>query len=162
MAIVAQFFFFCLFGLVMEISVGAASDLVKSISSQFDKITSFNPKTILSAIKNGWSNSKKLKNDVSLLMIPVYGFGLMFFSVISELVIYWLAWHRFILWMLSFSAVEVLSGYLYNKYLHECPWDYSKEPDVIFKYTRIGLLPWWGFCGLILEHYVYIVKSLVC
>lgn len=157
-----KFFFASLFGLVMEVGVSAVRNLVDCVSIEFSSIEKYSIHNIIQCFKIGWTKSEKLRGDVSLLMVPIYGFGLVFlFEPVFYLVQNWEVWQRFVLWMISFTSIEVITGFLYVKLTKHCPWDYREMSDVLFSFTRYGLLPWWGFAGLCLESYIVYISLMI-
>jgi len=106
---------------------------------------------------------KKLKGSVALWMIPVYGllltivFELVYFGLINNL--FFLI--RYLIWAVAFTGFEILFGFLYDKFLHIRPWDYTGEKGSILKgYTKLTLIPLWGIAGLIIEQYAKLLNYL--
>ena len=101
---------------------------------------------------------------VSLYMIPIHGFGVLFgvkniFFLIQDFHIAF----RFIIWSILISGTEVFTGYLYHKTIGFYPWDYYKDSKwKVFSegYTLWTLIPLWGVAGLILEQYVSLIIKL--
>ena len=99
---------------------------------------------------------KYLEGKTYLWMIPIYGILLLgVFEPLFHLVHEWPWYCRFLLWAVSFTFFEGLTGWLYDKILGFCPWDYSKDKWKVFErgYTKWSLLPMWGIAGLVIEHY---------
>jgi len=98
---------------------------------------------------------KYLEGFVSLYMIPIHGFGMLFgFEGIFNLIRNWHIAFRFLAWALLFTLVEALAGFIYDKLLGFYPWDYYElSPYKIFNrgYTLWTQLPQWGLVGLMLE-----------
>ena len=103
---------------------------------------------------------KYLEGFVSIYMIPVHGFGVLllyeniYFTVRDFHIIF-----RYLLWAVSFAAAEAAAGFLYDRLLGFCPWDYYEISRYkIFRrgYTLWTLMPLWGLYGLVLEIFVQI------
>ena len=103
---------------------------------------------------------KYLEGFVSLFMIPVHGFGVLFlyenmyFAVRDFHLIF-----RYLLWAVSFAAAEAAAGFIYDKLTGFYPWDYYETSGYkIFRrgYTLWTLMPLWGLYGLALEVFVRI------
>ena len=100
---------------------------------------------------------KYLEGFVSLYMIPIHGLGMYFgfefqHSQIAELNIF----VRYLIWCLSITSVEALSGFIMHRTIGFYPWDYYKDSKYkVFEngYTLWSLIPLWGIAGLILEQY---------
>ena len=132
------------FGLIMEILFTALSNLADG------KIT---------------AEDRRLRGVVSLYMIPVYGLLLlvMFEPAYYLMQMFTVSWYfRIALWAVLITAMEALCGYLYDRYCHVRPWDYSSCKDRIFPngYARWLYVPLWGIAGLVLEVYVAFVLKL--
>jgi len=105
-----------------------------------------------------------LEGFVSLYMIPIHGFGVLFGVKNIYFIIH--DYHivlRFLIWSILISGTEVLTGYLYHKTIGFYPWDYYKNSKwKVFKegYTLWTLIPLWGIAGLILEKYISLIIKL--
>ena len=130
-----RFFIYISVGLVMEIKFVAATKLMDG------KIT---------------DEDKKLMGTVSMWMVPVYGFLILFvFEAVFNVIYSWPWWARYIVWSFSITGFEVLSGFIYDRILGFCPWNYRKSPFAICgNYTKSYLVPLWGLAGLALEKLV--------
>ena len=102
-----------------------------------------------------------LEGFVSLYMIPVHGFGILFcYEYIYFSIQHWHIVFRYILWAFSFAFTESLVGFIYDKIFGFYPWDYyEKSKYKIFKrgYCLWTLLPCWGIYGLFLEIIVQVL-----
>ncbi len=100
---------------------------------------------------------KYLEGFVSLYMLPIHGFGMLFgFEALHAAVGGWPLWARFPLWAVVITGAEALGGYVYLKLLGFYSWDYYRESRYkIFKdgLTLWTLLPQWGLAGFIFEFY---------
>lgn len=142
LASIFQFWAYVFFGLIMEIKFTAISRVADG------KIT---------------EEDKKLKGYVPLWMIPIYGILLtfVFTPVYFYLIIDYSFIIRYVVWCVTFTGFEALSGYLYDKFLNVKVWDYSKDKGSILNgYTKLTLLPAWGLAGLIIEQYVEFITYL--
>jgi len=121
--------------------------------------------TALSLVTDGQitEEDKKLKGYVPLWMIPVYGLLLTFiFTPVYFLIQDWSFIYRYLIWCVTISGFEALSGFLYYKWLHVRVWDYSQDKGHILKgFTKLPLVPVWGAVGLLLEQYVLFITALV-
>ncbi len=101
---------------------------------------------------------KYLEGFVSLYMIPIHGFGVLFAFEPMVFLIAGLHWAlRWAIWGILFVFTEALMGFLMDKVLGFYPWDYYA--DSRFKIFRRGyslwtLIPLWGIYGLLLEVFV--------
>ena len=95
-----------------------------------------------------------LEGKTYLWMAPIYGFLLYFvYEPVFMLISQYNVAFRFLVWSVSFTAIEALSGFLYKQLLGFCPWDYSQSRWKMFKngYTKWSLIPLWGFAGIGIE-----------
>ena len=98
---------------------------------------------------------KYMEGFVSLYMIPLHGFGMLYgfetaFSLIENLP--WIL--RYIIWAVSFMAAEAGYGILLKWIFGFYPWDYYAESNFkILKngYSLLTLLPFWGLYGILCE-----------
>ncbi len=108
---------------------------------------------------------KYLEGFVSMYMIPVHGFGVLFgFKSLFFLIESWHISLRYMIWCLAFTTVEIIVAFIYQKTIGFYPWDYYKKSKFkIFKegYSLWTLFPCWGIAGLILENYVSLIQKLV-
>jgi len=101
-----------------------------------------------------------LEGHTYLWMAPIYGFLLLFvFEPVHALTINIHPLFRFVIWSITFTFFEALSGWLYDMKLGFCPWDYSKSKFKMFKrgYTKWNLVPQWGIAGLFIEGYSHML-----
>lgn len=101
-----------------------------------------------------------LEGHTYLWMAPVYGFLLLFiFEPVHSLTMNIYPLFRFIIWAITFTFFEALCGWIYDKKLGFCPWDYSGSKFKMFKrgYTKWTLIPQWGIAGLFIEGYSYML-----
>ena len=100
---------------------------------------------------------KYLEGFVSLWMIPIHGFGMLFgFEALAPYVGELNIFLRFVIWAITITGMEALTGFIYDKIKGFYCWDYyEKSRFKVFKrgYTLWTLLPQWGIAGLILEVY---------
>lgn len=100
---------------------------------------------------------KYLEGFVSLYMIPLHGFGLLFgFEGLYPVIISLPMPVRFLIWSIGITLMEVGWGIILYKVLGFYTWDYYKDSKFkVFKngYTLYTLIPFWGIAGIILEQY---------
>lgn len=98
---------------------------------------------------------KYLEGFVSLYMIPIHGFGMLFlFEPAYQLIKNWPFWGRYFFYALTITLMEAISGWIYLKILGLYSWDYYKDSKYkIFKdgLTLWTLLPQWGIAGFLME-----------
>ena len=98
---------------------------------------------------------KYLEGFVSVYMIPLHGFGLLFlFEPLSLMVRDWPLPLRFAVYAACFSLCEVVWGWTLDKVVGFYTWDYyAKSRYRVFRrgYTLWTLVPLWGVAGLIIE-----------
>ncbi|MBF0106595.1 MAG: hypothetical protein HQM16_14875 [Deltaproteobacteria bacterium] len=135
-----RFVFYTFFGLTME--------MIFSVH-QID--------TVLGFKLNRRVPKKYLEGFVSLTMIPLHGFGLLFgFEYIHTHVHDWFILYRFCVWAVGFTCMEILWGVACEKVLGFYSWDYYADSKFrIFKkgYSLWTLVPLWGVAGIIMEFY---------
>ncbi len=92
-------------------------------------------------------SKKYLEGFVSLYMIPIHGFGILFiFEPLSLLIANFYLPLRFIIWGLSFVIFEFIIGMLFDFFFKFYPWDfYEKSKYKIFKkgYSLWTYIPVW-------------------
>ena len=107
---------------------------------------------------------KYLEGFVSLYMIPIHGFGMLFgFEPMSELISNLHISIRFLIYAITITGCEALGGWLYDRLLGFYSWDYyERSPYKVFKrgYTLWTLLPQWGVAGLVLEQFSRLLNHL--
>jgi uncharacterized membrane protein len=100
---------------------------------------------------------KYLEGFVSLYMIPVHGFGMLFaFEYVTHAMAELHVLVRYLVYCVLISGAEVIAGFIYDKIFGFYSWDYYAESKYrVFKrgYTLWTLVPQWGIAGLILEAY---------
>lgn len=135
-----RFVMYVFFGLTME-TVFAASGIERALGYKLDRRV---PK-------------KYLEGFVSLYMIPLHGFGLLFgFEQVHALIGGWFWLFRYLFWAAFISMAEVIWGWICDKVLGFYSWDYyAKSKYRVFKrgYTLWTLVPLWGIAGMGLEIY---------
>ncbi len=107
---------------------------------------------------------KYLEGFVSLYMLPIHGFGMLFgFEAIHPQIVHWPIWVRFIVWAVIITGGEALAGFVYLKTLGFYSWDYYRDSRFkIFKegLTLWTLLPQWGLAGLVFEQFSSLLLAL--
>ncbi len=100
---------------------------------------------------------KYLEGFVSLYMIPIHGFGMLFgFESISPFIAKFHITLRFLFYAVSIAGTEALCGFIYDKITGFYCWDYYKDSKYkVFKrgYTLWSLIPLWGVAGVLFEVY---------
>ena len=107
---------------------------------------------------------KYLEGFVSLYMIPIHGFGMLFgFEPMSRWISDLHIGLRFAIYGVTITASEALGGWVYDRILGFYSWDYYElSPYKVFKrgYTLWTLLPQWGLAGLVLEQFSRLLQYL--
>ena len=107
--------------------------------------------TGISALKRG---DKKLVGYTYLYMFPIYGC-----AVFMEPVFMLLHSTNFVvrglIYMLCIFSAEYVSGYILERAVGVCPWDYSRVKYSVDGFIRLDFAPIWFAVGLWFE-YVYI------
>ena len=107
---------------------------------------------------------KYLEGFVSLYMIPIHGFGMLFgFEPMSKVISDLHIGIRFVIYGVTITACEALGGWIYDQILGFYSWDYYiLSPYKVFKrgYTLWTLLPQWGLAGLVLEQFSRLLQHL--
>jgi len=105
-----------------------------------------------------------LEGFVSLYMVPLYGFGILFlfeplFS--SIIAINWFL--RMVIYSAILTMTEAIFGAVLDGFIGFYPWDYYASSKVrMFErgYTLWTLIPLWGIFGYMLEKYVNLMVYL--
>ena len=107
---------------------------------------------------------KYLEGFVSLYMIPLHGFGLLFlFEPVSRWVAPWPFYLRYVVYAVLISLAEVAWGWILDKTVGFYSWDYYADSRYkVFKrgYTLWTLVPLWGIAGMIIEQYTRLMIAL--
>ncbi len=107
---------------------------------------------------------KYLEGFVSLTMVPLHGFGLLFlFEPGAAAIANWHFGLRFAAYAVGITAMEAAYGWLCHKVIGFYSWDYYADSKYrIFKrgYTLWTLVPMWGVAGMVLEVYAGLVQFL--
>ena len=107
---------------------------------------------------------KYFEGFVSVYMIPLHGFGMLFlFEPLHQalLSVHW--GFRYLVWAVLFSVMESFWGWFLLKTIGFYPWDYYKESRFkVFRegYTLWTLVPLWGVTGLVFEKYADLLAVL--
>lgn len=147
---VFRFWAYVFFGLVMEVIVVAAGDFSKVLHD---------------IIKHGevYEKDEKFEGKTYLWMIPIYGILILFlFEPVYKWIMDWPIYFRYITWAICFTLFEGLTGWVYDKLIGFCPWDYSGSRWKVCErgYTKYSLIPAWGVAGIIIEFYVLFIKHI--
>lgn len=136
-----RLFMYMLTGLTLEM-IFSVTGIERSAGTQLDRRV---PRTYLEGF-------------VSLYMIPLHGFGMLFgFEWAREFTRDWFILWRYLFWCVGISGMEALWGFALDKTLGFYPWDYyAKSKYRVFRrgYTLWTLVPQWGLAGLFFELYV--------
>ena len=107
---------------------------------------------------------KYLEGFVSLYMIPVHGFAMLFLFEPVLAVLHDHHWAlRFAAYAVLISTVEVIWGWALRRTVGFYPWDYYRESRFrVFRegYTLWTLVPLWGVAGLVMERYSGLLQHL--
>ena len=105
-----------------------------------------------------------LEGFVSLYMIPLHGFGVLFlFEPVHDAIREWVWPARFAVYAIAITAMEALWGFFLDKTVGLYPWDYYADSRYkVFKrgYTLWTLVPAWGAAGMLLEIYTDLMRHL--
>jgi len=121
--------------------------------------------TAISNVADGdiTKEDKKMRGYVPLWMIPIYGILLTFVfePVYVNLLLDKNIFLRYLVWCVTFTGFEALTGYLYYKILKVKVWDYSNDKGAILGgFTKLPFFPLWGLAGLLIEQYVLFIMYL--
>ncbi|HEX3030991.1 MAG TPA: hypothetical protein VHS59_01920, partial [Bacillota bacterium] len=104
-----------------------------------------------------WTGLNSLvAGDVSLAgrtylwMFPIYGLAFLL-EPIHDRIRLWPPLARGSLWMVLFTGIEYLSGWLIRSITGSCPWDYSYARWNIDGLIRLDYLPLWFLAGFLYE-----------
>lgn len=107
---------------------------------------------------------KYLEGFVSLWMIPIHGFGMLFgFEFFSNLISEFHFIVRYLFYAVAITGTEALTGFIYDKIKGFYCWDYYKDSKYkVFErgYTLWTLIPLWGIAGMIMEVYSKLLVKL--
>jgi uncharacterized membrane protein len=107
---------------------------------------------------------KYLEGFVSVYMIPLHGFGLLFaLEPVSQAIASW-AWPlRFVVYAALITTGEAVWGWVLDKTIGFYTWDYyARSKYRVFRrgYTLWTLVPLWGVAGMVLEQYMGLMVRL--
>ncbi len=144
-ALIILLFKFCayvMFGFTMEVFFVAISNVADGSISGRDKY---------------------LEGKTYLWMVPVYGFLLLFVlePLIAKVASYGIL-SRFAVYGVAIAFFEGLTGFVYDKLLGFCPWDYSSSKWKVHPrgYTKLTIIPAWGVAGLVIEKFTGLLQYL--
>ncbi|MCL2822674.1 MAG: hypothetical protein FWD57_01660 [Polyangiaceae bacterium] len=96
-----------------------------------------------------------LEGFVSVYMIPLHGFGVLFaLEPVAIAIAHWNIVFRYLFYAVCISLAEALWGFVLDKVLGFYTWDYyAKSKYRVFRrgYTLWTLMPMWGAAGLLFE-----------
>lgn len=138
-----------LFRFCMYVALGFTLEIIFSVTGI--------EKALGHTIPKKRSPKKYLEGFVSLYMIPIHGFGMLFgFEAVALAIGDYNIFIRYLAFCLLFSGTEAVTGFIYDKLTGFYCWDYYADSKYrVFKrgYTLWTLIPLWGIAGLILEIY---------
>lgn len=94
---------------------------------------------------------RRLVAKTYLWMFPIYGGGAIAFEQIHWLIAGYTWLVRGLVWMTVIFAVEYTAGLVLQRWVGECPWDYSGTPLSIHGLIRLDYAPAWFVLGLLFE-----------
>jgi hypothetical protein len=112
--------------------------------------------------KYGWnSQTRILEGSFSLWMVIPYGVLLTFlFEPTLKLLHIFPDYIKFFCLAVCFTSIELGLGWFFKSVFKIEVWNYSEEPDNIYKFTRMGLFWQWLFCALWLASYSSFINYL--
>lgn len=138
------FFRFC-----MYVALGFTLEIIFAVTG-IEKALGF-------TLSNKRVPKKYLEGFVSLYMIPIHGFGMLFgFEPIARAIGDFNIFVRYLAFCVLISATEAFTGFIYDKLTGFYSWDYYADSKYrVFKrgYTLWTLVPLWGIAGLVMEVY---------
>jgi uncharacterized membrane protein len=93
---------------------------------------------------------KELRGFTSIWMFPIYGSAVFFEPIYVSLKNFPVAVRGCVYMVLIFAA-EYASGFILEKTLGECPWDYKDSKMNVYGLIRIDYAPVWFIAGLLME-----------
>lgn len=93
----------------------------------------------------------RLLGTTYLWMFPIYGLLAVLYEPVHDLIRDYPMIVRAIIWSLGFTAVELITGWLIERFTGRCPWDYSDKRFAINAYIRWDFFVVWAIIGLALE-----------
>jgi uncharacterized membrane protein len=125
-----NFFIFAFFGVGIEIIFTALKGLFNRTQNKEQK----------------WG----LVGFSSIWMFPIYGSIAFLFPPVYQLIFAWNIVFRMLIYAIAIFSVEFLSGFVLEKVLGRCPWQYESKLS-LGGYIRLDYLPYWMAFGLITE-----------
>lgn len=93
----------------------------------------------------------RLVGTTYLWMFPIYGSLAVLYEPVHDLIRPLPVLLRALIWSVSFTMIELISGWLLARITGRCPWDYSDKRFAINAYIRWDFFPVWAIIGLALE-----------
>ncbi len=110
-----------------------------------------------------WPNAgNKLEGHTYIWMAPIYALIPLLFPLGIKWMKGWNMFFRSIVYMLGIFVIEFISGFLLEKIIGVCPWDYTgTSPYEIMGYIRLDYTPAWMIFGIIVEQFYKYIASKV-
>ncbi|RIK04535.1 MAG: hypothetical protein DCC49_13315 [Acidobacteria bacterium] len=100
-------------------------------------------------LKQGLRGNKSLTGKSYLWMFPIYGLSAFLLEPIHDRIRRWPWPARAATYSAGIMTVEYATGWMLDKSIGECPWDYSGRSLVdINGYVRLEYAPMWAAVGL--------------
>jgi len=95
----------------------------------------------------------RLAGKSYLWMFPVYGLLAPLYEPLHDVIRDLPVLARAVIWSLGFTGVELVSGWLIERAVGRCPWDYvaARARFAINPYIRWDYFPLWAMVGVGLE-----------
>lgn len=142
-----RFFAYVIFGFSLEV-VGAVVGIERMVGAPV-------PRRVPKRYLEGW---------VSLYMAPLHGIGVLFgVELLHDAIRAWPLPARYLVWAVVFTAAEWAYGWLQDRILGFCTWDYyalSRYRIGRRGYSLWTLVPIWGFAGLMVEAWSDLMRHL--
>lgn len=93
----------------------------------------------------------RLIGTTYLWMFPIYGLLAVLYEPVHDLIRDYPLIVRAVVWSIGFTTIELITGWLLERFTGRCPWDYSEKRFAINAYIRWDFFLVWAIIGLALE-----------
>ena len=93
----------------------------------------------------------RLIGTTYLWMFPIYGLLAVLYEPVHDLIRDFPLIVRAVVWSIGFTTIELITGWLLERFTGRCPWDYSEKRFAINAYIRWDFFLVWAIIGLALE-----------
>lgn len=112
-------------------------------------LTGWCTEVAFTGLKAGLKGDRKLESHTYLWMLPIYALCAPLFEPIHDRMREAPVWARAGTYAAGFMAVEYATGWMLDKTIGVCPWDYSDRARFHIKgYVRLDYAPGWALAGL--------------